>query len=793
MARRGRFARATGGSDISSLISQLIQQQATRRYNAMYAAFKNGTTFEGSTPTASQVMAYLGSVADILGYDSTTLASEQNNILITGATNAASAAASAYSADRGNAVKYQDYINAKRALLAFYTPGSDNYNSTQADIDSAASTFVNDSAKLLESGAITVDQYKNASLNALSGISGDQLDVATDNYLKNLYNYEQKFEQAKLNKTKNYAAYSKWLAGWLKIYENAGLQSSSTYATLKGDLARTNEAGSNAAAQTAVTDGVASMQAGIGQIDAFYGLVAETLGIDPKTVSAADVARFYAIAQATPSLTKYSTFISRTDLANLTNGLRSTSLGITSSAASGKVTLGQGVIDLQNAVINLAESYGLDTLGDRANVITGEYLNDNFAANNGVTDEHEADKAYLRKLQAIIAAYKAKENLTATENDLLLGLEADAAAISGALSGQMPPTGAVVLTVSGEEIDLNGIHSNAEVTKQINDGKAVQAYDNSTGQFITSSEPGALVLTTGNGTVQQGNGGYYALTYRTVNGKNQRVAVKGDAVRDANGQVVFVYVRSGSGGDTILYGIDGKTVFFGDQADTVITASGGLVGSSEGGFVFRGGLNLGGAIPASNPIIDSRTGEIAAFESPTMAKTYAGYDTVTENNGIRAGLDAQAAAEAAKPPLVTIGPANYMTDLIGAVFLKPFENLWTGLDNTVRLTGEVLFGEGGLIKNGPKDVTPIGPAPIVFIPPKPPAPGTVNLGTTNLFDIPPMPTGTIGIGTGYNLTTGLGTNNLPPVPTNTMINTASLTTAPSPAPVFGPDGKRRNV
>lgn len=789
MARRGRFARATGGSDISTLISQLIQQQATRRYNAMYAAFKNGTTFEGMTPTAQQMLDYLGSVGDVLGYDAATLASEQNNILITGATNAASAAASAYSADKGNAAKYQAYIDAKRALLGYYTPGSDNYASTQADIDNAATTFINDSARLLDSGAITVDEYKAASLGALSTISGDQLDVITDNYLKNLYNYEQKFEQAKLNKTKNYAAYSKWLAGWLKIYENAGLSGSATYATLQGDLSRTNEAGGNAAAQTAVTDGVAAMQAGYGKIESFYGLVSETLGIATKDVSAADVARFYSIAQTNPSLSQYSTFISRTDLANITNGLRSTSLGITSAAASGKVTLGQGVIDLQNSIINLADSYGLDTLGDRANVVTGEYLNDNFAANNGVTDENQADKAYLRKLLAIIAAYEAKGDLTNTENDLLLSLKADAALIGGALSGTMPQTGSVVVTVSGEEIDLNGIHSNAQVSQQILDGTAVQAFDNSTGQYIPSSEPGALVLTTGNGTVQQGNGGYYALTYRTVNGKNQRVAVKGDAIRDSNGQVVFVYVRDGVGGDTVLYGIDGKTVFFGEQANTVITASGGLVGSSEGGFVFRGGsVNLGGALPASNPIIDSRTGEIAAFESPTMAKTYAGYDTVTENNGIRAGLDAAAAAEAAKPPLVTIGPANDMSNLIGNVFLRPLEILWTGLDNTVRLGGEVLFGEGGLIKPpAPQDVTPIQPAPLVFTPPKPPAPGTVNLGTSNLFDIPPMPTGTIGLGTGYNITTGLRTNNLPPVPTNTMINTASVTAAPR---VPGPNDRR---
>ena len=60
MARRGRFARQTGGSDLSSLIYSIMQQQYSRTTSALIAAYRDQTDYRGNgIPTADEVIAYL--------------------------------------------------------------------------------------------------------------------------------------------------------------------------------------------------------------------------------------------------------------------------------------------------------------------------------------------------------------------------------------------------------------------------------------------------------------------------------------------------------------------------------------------------------------------------------------------------------------------------------------------------------------------------------------------------------------------------------------------------------------
>lgn len=64
MARRGRFSKQTGGSDLSALIYSIMQQQYQRTTSAMLDAYKNQTDYRGGgIPTAAEVIAYLRSYA----------------------------------------------------------------------------------------------------------------------------------------------------------------------------------------------------------------------------------------------------------------------------------------------------------------------------------------------------------------------------------------------------------------------------------------------------------------------------------------------------------------------------------------------------------------------------------------------------------------------------------------------------------------------------------------------------------------------------------------------------------
>jgi hypothetical protein len=173
---------------------------------------------------------------------------------------------------------------------------------------------------------------------------------------------------------------------------------------------------------------------------------------------------------------------------------------------------------------------------------------------------------------------------------------------------------------------------------------------------------------------------------------------------------------------------------------------------------------MGGAVPASNPIIDTRTGEVAAFASPTMDQTYAGYDTVTENNGIRAANE-RAAADQGDGGIDLIGPANPMSDLVGGIFINPIANIVKGLSTTIGLipgaVGEVL--DWAVETEEEQRIRKGGYTPGVD------TTGTVNLGLSNLAQMPPKElTGTVNLGLS-NLTTQ-SENNL-------AINTATISTA----------------
>jgi hypothetical protein len=653
-------------------------------------AFKNGTQFEGQTVTADMLISYLGSVADVLGYDATTFAAEQNEILINGAKNKASAAAAAYNGDRGNVTKYADYIAAKRELLQYYSPSSDNYASTVSDINNAASEFIKDSGNLLSSGAISVDDYQLRAGGSLDSASDDQQETLTDLYLRTLYNYEQKFRQAELNKTKNYGSYLKWLNGWIKRYENENLTTSVTYATLKGDASNVQATSATEGARTRVNDGAAALQAGISSVSSFYSLVADALGLaDVKAVSAADVARFYSLVENNPELGASSAFISRNDLANTLQGLRATSLQVTSDAASGNVNLGEGIIADQNLIVSLADDYSIDTIGDRANITTGSYLEDLYLAGNGVEDEATADRNYLIGLQKLISSYESQGDLSQSQLDLLNSLRFEATTIENAIAGKFPTTGAEFVTISGEEINLNALYANAETARALQEGRAVQAFNNSTGKFVASDQPGAIVLRTGNGMVSQGeNGQYYALTYRRVNGRNQLVAVAGDVIFVGPENPSYVYVRGGNGGDSILYSLDGRTVYFGEQAESVIASSGGLVGQQGGGFLFRNGsLNAGDAVAATDPITEyGEDGKIIAYISPSIQQNYPGYNTATENRGLQAARDRQAERAAQGFDFEGfVGEPNPTSDLFGAIFINPIAGIVRSLSTTIGL------------------------------------------------------------------------------------------------------------
>ena len=68
MARRGRFGRSeTGASDLSATIRSLVQQQAAQEEQIFMKAFYDGTEYNGSIPTMTDVIAFYERTAGLSG------------------------------------------------------------------------------------------------------------------------------------------------------------------------------------------------------------------------------------------------------------------------------------------------------------------------------------------------------------------------------------------------------------------------------------------------------------------------------------------------------------------------------------------------------------------------------------------------------------------------------------------------------------------------------------------------------------------------------------------------------
>lgn len=179
MARRGRFGRATSGSaNLSSFISNLIQNSIQRNESALLNAFNDQTMFGGAVPTAADIEAYVNSRTAGLDPASSEFAYYQNmleNAKRADRSRTANSAAASFNATSGDS--YEDFYSQVSGLLR-EDLSPEERQEFEALLSEKSADFVDLVGDMYSAGSVTFDELLSKTDVALGRLSGSTLENA---------------------------------------------------------------------------------------------------------------------------------------------------------------------------------------------------------------------------------------------------------------------------------------------------------------------------------------------------------------------------------------------------------------------------------------------------------------------------------------------------------------------------------------------------------------------------------------------------------------------------------------
>lgn len=452
MARRGRFARQTGGSDLSALIYQIMQQQYARTTSSLIDAYKNQTDYRGNgIPSSDDVISYLRAYAtnswvsqndrDNVSADIAAVQrmerGRQENIMI-----------SAINEDPANA----DAIRTYMAFLSEGVVGAETPSIAAENRDKlfdASKTLLKALGTALGNGAMSAGDFDTQAAQVIGAYSDGEanrrevMSIAAEQKFAAQYNIENTLLATAAGQ--GAMAYNRQLRRLRAFLLNA------RKSVVAADLGTTNAngdiiGGSNIALEIQkkigevnaklTTSGQAAVQeAAVTRIDnfniaatGFLQLVNNTLGsnynsIEDFAANQLDLNRFYAIA---PSAVMNSTSFIRQD------ALVTTLFGSDNSILAARKALAStsDAAAAAYAKINgLSKNYGRNTLVDDAAIIFDEWFRSNAnARGDSITTTKKTNELIARyqKMIADMGATIPQEELVIHQRTLALMQQAAA-------------------------------------------------------------------------------------------------------------------------------------------------------------------------------------------------------------------------------------------------------------------------------------------------------------------------------------------------------------------------------
>lgn len=457
MATRGRFARSTGGSNISTLIYDIMRTQYSRTVSALIAAYKNQVDYRGGgVPTASDVISYLREYANnswITQNDRDGVSADIADIQRTERTRQENIMVNAINENPSDSAAIQTYISfLKENIDSAETPTIKA--ESEGKLFDASKTLIKALGTAFNNGAISTDSFDSQVGSVVSAYSSDaanyreMLSLAADQRFTAQYNVQNTLLATASGQ--GAAAYNnqlrkmkQWLLGVRSSLVQSGLATTNTNGDIVGgaDIALTvqrtigqvNEkllSSGTVASQTLAAQRIADANAAGAK---FLNLVNFTLGSNYSNLedfvgNQLDVNRFYSVIPT--QVMQSDGFMNQDTLVTLM-------FGDGDSVLNAKKTLALTSDSAASAyakIVGLSKNYGRNTLVDDAAILMNEYYM--FAGNS------RGDAvANTRKLEDLVARYQdlLAKNSSLIQPEELKIHERTLAVMQAALNGQTEP------------------------------------------------------------------------------------------------------------------------------------------------------------------------------------------------------------------------------------------------------------------------------------------------------------------------------------------------------------------
>lgn len=567
MARRGRFGRSeTGASDLSATIRSLIQQQAAQEESIFMKAFYDGTEYNGSIPTMSDVIAFYERVANLAGISRETTEwigiqqkiGDANNFDIKRTYNELITQFNL--TDGANYGELIDFITG-RAMTSTDQGDLDTYRTGVEDITTA---FLKYQGQALSRGELTANEYQRITMEALQ-----VLDPGSKQYQSAMYDaftYEWNAlstiwaNRVKAGKVSE-SQFTKWAKGFASRVEAAGIGKktelySGIFATI-ASYAGGPGGGNNSPAAKRVNDTIKDIGSLLTLSAAVTGVnLGKTTLYDMSDPGSTTLKTMANNPEAMLLLADYldqnpdftSPILTKLGISD-GDGLRTwVNDAVRNGQTDAAIVAANGGTDNTDLWHGVAVTNGAATGMDEYSFASSKWAKDlaNAGGNDVLIAHYNAEwKKYLEGQNSIYGTLP--DNLGTAENVALY--QAELLAVNGQGAPGAPTLSGIV---NDAEIDWSSLPATEANANDLMTGNAVMNYDSKTGQFETVGRQAALST----------SGALKQITFSEVNGQliPYTISVSGSKVVDETGAVLAYVYQKPSGEQVIVSSSSGNVI-----------------------------------------------------------------------------------------------------------------------------------------------------------------------------------------------------------------------------------------
>ena len=222
MARRGRFTSPnSGGQNLTALITSLLRERNSAEEQALLDAYRTGTAYNGSVPTADDIQSFYDNWASASGYTPGTLEyqaifqkkADLNNYDVKKQFNAL---ISTFNTTDGS--NYQDIIDFLGNQAQTSTDPNDLADYANS-IETTTNAYLKYQGQRLVRGELTAAEYQKITLESLKVLDPDS--TAYKNAIYDAFQYEWNAEATKWqNRVKAGTATSAQFRSWASSFKN---------------------------------------------------------------------------------------------------------------------------------------------------------------------------------------------------------------------------------------------------------------------------------------------------------------------------------------------------------------------------------------------------------------------------------------------------------------------------------------------------------------------------------------------------------------------------------------------